>query len=74
MAGMGEIVVVSGEWVVGSDTKGAGVKLLTFGFVRVEGVVISGGYVIRVEGVEIGEECTVKRDSIACSYSSRGVL
>ena len=46
--------------MVESDTKGAGVILLTFGFVGVEGVVISGGYVIlgitRVEGVEIGEK------------------
>lgn len=57
MTGMG--VIVGGEWMVRSETKGAGVKLLTFRLVGVEGVLISGGCVIlgitRVKGIEIGE-------------------
>ena len=53
MAGMGEIVVVSGEWVVGNDTKGAGLKPAHIW------VCGGGGYSNQVEGNNKSGRCNI---------------
>jgi len=71
------LIIVGGEWMVGSEIKGEGVKLLTFRLVGVEGVLISGGSVILgitgVKGIEIGE-VSIGGDSIAVGIAAVEVL